>query len=259
MASIADLSSAIALAATKEVTKALKAILSKVAEDYDLDFSELESKYLSKESSKTKAKPKVAAKAKVTKVTKAESDEEVEAEDKAKCIAVTKKGERCKCNPRNGFTTCGRHKDFDPDAEAPAKPEPKKRGRKPKAKAESDSEEEEMPKPKKRATRKPATKHTHDLEEAGSDCEECATQGKPFHLSEGQAEEEFEIVMDDEMATRIKELAEESEEEEEEEAPKPKTRAEVLKELMEDSETEGPEDGEYQPSEALADSDFDNE
>ena len=255
MASIADLSSAIALAATKEVTKALKAILSKVAEDYDLDFSELESKYLIKESTKSKAKPKVAAKAKVTKVTKAASDEEVEAEDKAKCIAVTKKGERCKCNPRNGFTTCGRHKDFDPDAEAPAKPEPKKRGRKPKAKAESDSEEEEMPKPKKRATRKPATKHTHDLEEAGSDCEECATQGKPFHLSEGQAEEEFEIVMDDEMAARIKELAEESEEEEE--APKPKTRAEVLKELMEDSETEGPEEGEYQPSEALADSDFD--
>lgn len=256
MASIADLSSAIALAATKEVTKALKAILSKVAEDYDLDFSELESKYLSKESTKSKAKPKVAAKAKVTKVTKAESDEEVEVEDKAKCIAVTKKGERCKCNPRNGFTTCGRHKDFDPDAEAPAKPEPKKRGRKPKAKAESDSEEEEMPKPKKRAARKPATKHTHDLEEAGSDCEECATQGKPFHLSEGQAEEEFEIVMDDEMAARIKELAEESEEEE---APKPKTRAEVLKELMADSETEGPEEGEYQPSEALADSDFDNE
>jgi len=258
MASIADLSNAIALAAAKEVTKALKAILSKVAEDYDLDFSDLEAKYLSKESTKAKAKPKAAAKAKVTKVTKADSDEEVEAEEKAKCIAVTKKGERCKCNPRNGFTTCGRHKDFDPDAEVPAKPEPKKRGRKPKAKAESDAEEEEMPKPKKRAARKPATKHDHALEEAGSDCEECATQGKPFHLSEGQPEEEFEIVMDDEMAARIKELSAESEEEEEE-MPKPKTRAQVLKELMADSETEGPEEGEYQPSEALADSDFDNE
>ena len=239
MASLADLSAAIAAAATKEASKVIKAILSKVAEDYDLDFSELESKYLIAESVKGKAKAKAKApvKAKVTK--KVESDEE---EVASKCIAVTKKGEQCKCKPRFGFTTCGRHKDFDPEAVEETKPAPKKRGRPAKAKAESDSDEETMTAPKKRGRKPKATAHEHSLEEAKSDCEECASQGGPFHLKENK--EEFELVDEEEIQKRIKELVDEAEEEEEEE----------------EGEIAEKEGSEYVPSEkGDGESDFDEE
>ena len=214
MASLADLTTAIAAAATKEVAKALKVILSKVAEDYELDYDELEAKYLSKESLKAKPKGKAPVKAKVTK--KVESSED---EGGVSCIAVTKKGERCKCKPRSGETTCGRHKDFDPEAPEAPKPAAKPRGRPRKAKSESDSDEEEMAAPKraKRATgNKPApTRHEHLLEESKSDCEECESHGGPFHLKESK--EEFEVVDEAAMMARIKDLTEEDEEAELEE------------------------------------------
>jgi len=207
MASLADLTTAIAAAATKEVAKALKVILSKVAEDYELDYDELEAKYLSKESLKAKPKGKAPVKAKVTK--KVESSED---ESGVSCIAVTKKGERCKCKPRSGETTCGRHKDFDPEAAEQPKPAAKPRGRPRKAKSDSDSDEEEMAAPKrsKRATgTKPApTRHEHLLDEAKSDCEECESHGGPFHLKEDK--EEFEVVDEAAMMARIKDLTEEA-------------------------------------------------
>jgi hypothetical protein len=211
MASLADLTTAIAAAATKEVAKALKVILSKVAEDYELDYDELEAKYLSKESLKAKPKGKAPVKAKVTK--KVESSED---EGGVSCIAVTKKGERCKCKPRSGETTCGRHKDFDPEAPEQPKPAAKPRGRPRKAKSDSDSDEEEMAAPKRAkrgAGSKPApTRHEHLLEEAKSDCEECESHGGPFHLKEDK--EEFEVVDEAAMMARIKDLTEEEELEE---------------------------------------------
>jgi hypothetical protein len=214
MASLADLTTAIAAAATKEVAKALKVILSKVAEDYELDYDELEAKYLSKESLKAKPKGKAPVKAKVTK--KVESSED---EGGVSCIAVTKKGERCKCKPRSGETTCGRHKDFDPEAPEQPKPAAKPRGRPRKAKSESDSDEEEMAAPKRAkrgAGSKPApTRHEHLLEESKSDCEECESHGGPFHLKESK--EEFEVVDEAAMMARIKDLTEEDEEAELEE------------------------------------------
>jgi len=251
MASLADLSTAIAAAAQKEVVKALKAILSKVAEDYELEYSELESKYLKKESlkGKTAAKGKKApVKAKVTKV------EESEEEEVASCIAVTKKGERCKCKPRKGETTCGRHKDYDPDAEQP-KAEPKKRGRPRKVKEDSESEEEEKMAPPKRAPRgkKPAaTRHEHLLEEAKDDCDECNSQGGPFHLKEGK--EEFEVVDEDEMQKRISELNAE-EEGEIRVADQEECESAAIDELLE-GEDEG---SEYAPSTKGGESDFDDE
>ena len=230
MASLADLTTAIAAAATKEVAKALKVILSKVAEDYELDYDELEAKYLSKESLKAKPKGKAPVKAKVTK--KVESSED---EGGVSCIAVTKKGERCKCKPRSGETTCGRHKDFDPEAAEKPKPAAKPRGRPRKAKAESDSDEE-MPAPKrsKSATgTKPApTRHEHLLEESQADCEECQSHGGPFHLKEDK--EEFEVVDEAAMMARIKDLTEEG-------------------------EVEGEEGSEYEPSTKGGESDFDEE
>jgi hypothetical protein len=214
MASLADLTTAIAAAATKEVAKALKVILSKVAEDYELDYDELEAKYLSKESLKAKPKGKAPVKAKVTK--KVESSED---EGGVSCIAVTKKGERCKCKPRSGETTCGRHKDFDPEAPEQPKPAAKPRGRPRKAKSDSDSDEEEMAAPKRAkrgAGSKPApTRHEHLLEESKSDCEECESHGGPFHLKEDK--EEFEVVDEAAMMARIKDLTEEDEEAELEE------------------------------------------
>jgi len=209
MASLADLTTAIAAAATKEVAKALKVILSKVAEDYELDYDELEAKYLSKESLKAKPKGKAPVKAKVTK--KVESSED---EGGVSCIAVTKKGERCKCKPRSGETTCGRHKDFDPEAPEAPKPAAKPRGRPRKAKSDEESDEEEMAAPKrsKRAAgSKPApTRHEHLLEESKSDCEECESHGGPFHLKEDK--EEFEVVDEAAMMARIKDLTEEADE-----------------------------------------------
>ena len=211
MASLADLTTAIAAAATKEVAKAMKVILAKVAEDYELDYDELEAKYLSKESLKAKPKGKAPVKAKVTKkVETSDSDE-----SGVSCIAVTKKGERCKCKPRSGETTCGRHKDFDPDAPEQPKPAAKPRGRPRKAKSDEDSDEEEMAAPKraKRGAAKPAaTRHEHLLNESKSDCDECEKHGAPFHLKEDK--EEFEVVDEAEMMARIKDLTEESEGEE---------------------------------------------
>jgi hypothetical protein len=231
MASLADLTTAIAAAATKEVAKALKAILSKVAEDYELDYAELEAKYLSKESLKAKPKGKsTAVKAKVTKKVETSDDDEAP----TSCIAVTKKGERCKCKPRSGETTCGRHKDFDPEAAEQPKPAAKPRGRPRKAKAESDSDEEEMPAPKrsKRATgTKPApTRHEHLLEESQADCEECQSHGGPFHLKEDK--EEFEVVDEAAMMARIKDLTEEADEMAD----------------LEEGEVEGEEGSDYEPS-----------
>jgi hypothetical protein len=217
MASLADLTTAIAAAATKEVAKALKAILSKVAEDYELDYAELEAKYLSKESLKAKPKGKsTSVKAKVTKKVETSDDDEAP----TSCIAVTKKGERCKCKPRSGETTCGRHKDFDPEAAEQPKPAAKPRGRPRKAKAESDSDDEEVMAAPKRAKRgaasKPAaTRHEHVLNEAKSDCDECESHGGPFHLKESK--EEFEVVDEAAMMARIKDLTEEDEEAELEE------------------------------------------
>lgn len=242
MASLADLTTAIAAAATKEVAKALKVILSKVAEDYELDYAELESKYLSKESLKGKPKGKTTSvKAKVTKKVETSDDDEAP----ASCIAVTKKGERCKCKPRSGETTCGRHKDYDPDAAEQPKPAAKPRGRPRKAKVESDSDEEEVmaaPKRAKRAAAKPkATRHDHLLTEAKSDCDECESHGGPFHLKESK--EEFEVVDEAEMMARIKDLTEEMVEDAEE--------CEV-----EEGEVEG---SEYEPSTKGGDSDFDEE
>ena len=241
MASLADLSTAIAAAATKEVAKALKAILSKVAEDYELDYAELEAKYLSKESLKGKPKGKTTSvKAKVTKKVETSDDDEAP----ASCIAVTKKGERCKCKPRSGETTCGRHKDYDPDAAEQPKPAAKPRGRPRKAKVESDSEEEVMAAPKraKRAAAKPAaTRHEHLLNEAKSDCDECESHGGPFHLKESK--EEFEVVDEAEMMARIKDLTEEAEEEDE----------------VEEGEVAAEEGSEYEPSTKGGDSDFDEE
>jgi hypothetical protein len=245
MASLADLSTAIAAAAQKEVVKTLKALLSKVAEDYKLDYSELESKYLTKESLKGKA-PAKGKKAPVkAKVTKVETDTEA---DETSCIAVTKKGERCKCKPRKGETTCGRHKDYDPDAEQP-KAEPKKRGRPRKVKDESESDEEEKMTPPKRSTRgkKPAaTRHEHLLEEAKDDCDECNSQGGPFHLKESK--EEFEVVNEDELQKRISELNGEESEVEEGEVP-----------VEAEAEVEEGEGSEYAPSSKGGESDFDDE
>jgi hypothetical protein len=185
MALIADISKAVACAAEKELAKALCNLLSKVAEDYELDFEEMKAKYLGDKAPKARK-----VKAKVTKVVEPSSDEE---SGPPRCIGITKKGERCKCRPRNGEVTCGRHKDFDPDEEIEEKPAPKKRGRKPKPKMVEDSESEEEVKAakKKKATKKKVEPvHKHDLEEADSDCEECQQQGGPFVLREASGDYE---------------------------------------------------------------------
>lgn len=251
MASLADLSSAIAAAATKEVSKVLKGLLSKIAEDYDLDYTELEGKYLNSESLKGKAKSKSVVKAKVTKKVEESTDEdEAPAKKSNGCIAVTKKGERCKCKARSGEQTCGRHKDFDPEAVDEPKPAPKKRGRPRKASKSSESDSEEMPAPKKRGRKPKATAHEHSLDEASADCDECATQGGPFHLKEN-APEEFEVVDKEEIQARLTALLNEGDSE----SDTPEEEDEDDFEVIVDKE-----DGEYiPPTGVTGDSDFDEE
>jgi hypothetical protein len=179
MAALAlDITAAITKAAEAQVLKALTSLLTQVAEDYDLDIEELTAKYLGE--AKAKKARKAPVKAKVTKVEDSDDD------GPPQCIALTKKGERCKCKPRNGEVTCGRHKDYDPEAKPEVK-EKKPRGRPRKPKAEtSDSEEEVKPKRKPKAKKPAEPEHKHELEAEGSDCEACKEQGPPFQLRSGK-------------------------------------------------------------------------
>jgi hypothetical protein len=211
MAALAlDLTQAITKAAESQVLKALTNLLSQVAEDYELDFEELQAKYLGEK--KARKPRKNAVKAKVTKVeVTSEDDSETEAKDKPQCIAITKKGERCKCKPRNGETTCGRHKDYDPDAPVEVK-EKKKPGRPRKVKKEESSDSEEEVKPKrKRATKAKgkAPEHKHDLEQEAEDCECCEEQGGPFQLRNGKS---YRAPDEDEIRRRLAALDESDEE-----------------------------------------------
>ena len=198
-----DLTQAITKAAEAQVLKALTSLLSQVAEDYDLDFEELQARYLGEK----KARKARKVKAKVTKVeATTEEDSETEAKPKTQCIAVTKKGDQCKCKPRNGHTTCGRHKDYDPDAKVEPK-EKKKPGRPRKVKEETSDSEEEKPK-RKRATKPKKGKeveHKHDLEKEGSDCECCEEQGGPFQLRNGKS---YHAPDEDEIRRRLAALDE---------------------------------------------------
>ena len=198
-----DLTQAITKAAEAQVLKALTSLLSQVAEDYELDFEELQAKYLGEK----KARKARKVKAKVTKVeATTEEDSETEAKPKTQCIAVTKKGDQCKCKPRNGHTTCGRHKDYDPDAKVEPK-EKKKPGRPRKVKEETSDSEEEKPK-RKRATKPKKGKeveHKHDLEKEGSDCECCEEQGGPFQLRNGKS---YHAPDEDEIRRRLAALDE---------------------------------------------------
>jgi hypothetical protein len=205
MAALAlDITSAIAKAAEAQVLKALSNLLSQVAEDYDLDFEELQAKYLGE--AKAKPKRKAPVKAKVTKV-----EEESDEDGPPRCIALTKKGDRCKCRPRNAEVTCGRHKDYDPEAKVEEKPK-KARGRPKKAKVEetSDSEEEVKPKRKPKAKKPAEPEHKHELEEEGKDCEACKEQGPPFQLRSGKS---YQVPDEDEIRRRLAALDDSDDEE----------------------------------------------
>lgn len=203
MAALAlDITAAITKAAEAQVLKALSSLLSQVAEDYDLDFEELQAKYLGE--AKVKRTRKAPVKAKVTKV------EDSDSEGPPQCIALTKKGDRCKCRPRNGEVTCGRHKDYDPEAVVEEKPK-KPRGRPRKAKKEetSDSEEEVKPKRKPKAKKQAEPEHKHELEEEGEDCEACKEQGPPFQLRSGKS---YKAPDEDEIRRRLAALDDSDEE-----------------------------------------------
>ena len=211
MAALAlDITSAIAKAAEAQVLKALSNLLSQVAEDYDLDFEELQGKYLGE--AKPKKTRKAPVKAKVTKV-----EETSDEEGPLKCIALTKKGDRCKCKPRNGEVTCGRHKDYDPEAKVEEKPK-KARGRPRKAKAEetSDSEEEVKPKRKPKAKKPAEPEHKHELDAEVGDCEACKEQGPPFQLRSGRS---YKAPDEDEIRRRLAALDDDSDAETQEDKP----------------------------------------
>jgi hypothetical protein len=205
MAALAlDITAAITKAAEAQVLKALSNLLSQVAADYDLDFEELTEKYLGE--AKAKPKRKAAVKAKVTKV-----EEDSDEDGPPRCIALTKKGDRCKCRPRNAEVTCGRHKDYDPEAKVEEKPK-KARGRPRKAKKEdtSDSEEEVKPKRKPKAKKPAEPEHKHELEEEGKDCEACKEQGPPFQLRSGKS---YQVPDEDEIRRRLAALDDSDDEE----------------------------------------------
>ena len=212
MAALAlDITAAIAKAAEAQVLKALSNLLSQVAEDYDLDFEELQGKYLGE--AKPKKTRKAPVKAKVTKV-----EETSDEEGPLKCIALTKKGDRCKCKPRNGEVTCGRHKDYDPEAKVEEKPK-KARGRPRKAKKDdtsSDSEEEVKPKRKPKAKKPAEPEHKHELDAEVGDCEACKEQGPPFQLRSGRS---YKAPDEDEIRRRLAALDDDSDAETQEDKP----------------------------------------
>ena len=211
MAALAlDITSAIAKAAEAQVLKALSNLLSQVAEDYDLDFEELQGKYLGE--AKPKKTRKAPVKAKVTKV-----EETSDEEGPLKCIALTKKGDRCKCKPRNGEVTCGRHKDYDPEAKVEEKPK-KARGRPRKAKKDDTSSDSEEVKPKRKPkAKKPAEpEHKHELDAEVGDCEACKEQGPPFQLRSGRS---YKAPDEDEIRRRLAALDDDSDAETQEDKP----------------------------------------
>ena len=197
----------------------LNAMLKAFANDYELDLSELQERYLDmgvEEESEGSVTPvKKAKKAKKAKTPgapvkkKKVSDSEEEAEDdrEGKCTCTTAKGLLCRNRALKGFTVCGIHN-----------------------RSSSSTKETQKEKPKNKKKKEKVHTHEIDVEVEEGECELCESHGNQVRLiADPESAQEFEAAGDDE-----RKLAEEFEAE--------------MKKMEEWSESEA-EGSEYTPSE----------
>jgi hypothetical protein len=168
------MASTFALACDALVRERDRVFLEKVAADYNLDFKELEAKYLTAAESAIKVPKKYKKREpkSVTVVTEGEAPKEKAPKAKAEkqaCQGTTAKKEPCKFSALKGECYCKRHLEAAAKATEAPKPKPPKA---PKA-----------AKPPKAA--EPV--HTHPLDEKpAGPCEVCETHGNPLEAESAE-------------------------------------------------------------------------
>ena len=187
MASFADAVSAL-------VAERDRQFIERIAKEYNLDFAELNQKYLETAEVAIKVPRKYTKKAKSVEVVEGEASAATEvaakapkaskaSKDKPCCTAQTSKKEPCKFSALKGEVFCKRHLKQSMGEVEPAEPKAKKE-------------------PKKAANKKPDQPvHSHPLSETDEACDLCASHGNPLE----EVEQDFEIVKPGPAAGPVKE------------------------------------------------------
>ena len=196
------------IAIDKMVRERDEAFLKQVAEDYKLPFEELQTKYLAVAEAAVKVKrPYKKREPKMVEITNengekvqvpVKADKEASTKEKKVCEAQTSKKEPCKFSALKGGCFCKRHQ-RQHEEEQSGEPAPKKQ--------------------KKEAVKKQEQPlHNHALDSKGEACDLCESHGNPL----ASVSDDFELVMPSKA---------------EQDAP-PKSAAERLAEMLEDSDSE---------------------
>jgi hypothetical protein len=166
MASFADAINAL-------VAERDRQFVERIAKEYNLDFNELNKKYLETAEVAIKVPRKYTKKAKSVEVVATEVTTKVTKVTKEKqcCTAQTSKKESCKFSALKGEVFCKRHLK--------------------QSMGDSEPKEAKEPKVKKAVSKKPEQPiHTHPLSETDEACDLCASHGNPLD----EVEQDFEIV-----------------------------------------------------------------
>lgn len=180
MASFADAVNAL-------VAERDRQFLERISKEYNLNFDELNKKYLETAEVAIKVPRKYTKKAKSVEVVEVATEVTAKApkapKDKPCCTAQTSKKEPCKFSALKGEVFCKRHLKQSVGDSEPTEPKPKKE-------------------PKKVVNKKPEQPiHTHPLSETDEACDLCASHGNPLE----EVEQDFEIVKPGPAAGPIKE------------------------------------------------------
>lgn len=146
----------------------------RIASEYNLNFDELNKKYLETAEMAIKVPRKYTKKAKSVTVVDGAAPEAIEVAPKAPkvkpcCTALTSKKEACKFSALKGEVFCKRHLKQSVGDSEPKEPKAKKA-------------------PKAKKPEQPV--HTHPLNETGVACDLCASHGNPLEKND----QDFEIV-----------------------------------------------------------------
>lgn len=203
------------------LSKYTSSLLTKISEDYSLDFDDLSEKYMKNSDFFTQVKPEVQIDLE-KKVRKKREKSETPKEPKTPCTGLTSKGSPCTFAAAPGSELCGIHL----------------------RKLEGGAKNEKLPKepkaPKKEKKSKITPVHNHPLTEEKIDgCEVCETHGNV--AAPEMTTKEFEAVTADGANIRDKLkaiLAAETEEQAEELAPEKPAEPEISEEEREAAEKE---------------------
>ncbi len=192
------------------VEQALRELLGRVAEDYGLDYAELEARYF-KDPDPSETFPESIASSPPPVAKKTVAKAPAAAKEAPLCASRTIKGAPCKKRALAGGCFCSVHaakEEGEASAAAPKKKAAAKKKAEPvRALAEEETDESGSPppaeKPKKakkaaaKKTKEPPAVHDHPVDEDGhSDCEGCAVHGRledPVDATAADGGEEYEV------------------------------------------------------------------